>query len=129
MLSMYDQVLVADILKDMADASEKVKRRCSNFSCSDDFLADESSQIVLDSICMQLIAIGEAVKQVDKITDKSLFVHYPEVPWRSIAGMRDILSHHYFDLNAETVFGICEDNIDQLVEALKKINEKFFQDT
>ncbi len=125
---MYDQVLVADILKDMADASEKVKRRCSNFSCSDDFLADESSQIVLDSICMQLIAIGEAIKQIDKITDKSLFIHYPEVPWRSIAGVRDILSHHYFDLNAETVFGICEDNIEQLVEALKKINEKLNND-
>lgn len=129
MLSMYDydQGLVTDILEDMIDASKKVKRRCSNFSSSDDFLADEKSQIILDSICMQLIAIGEAVKQIDKITDKTLFVHYPEISWRNIAGVRDILSHHYFDLNAEIVFGICEDNMEQLIEVLNQINEELQQ--
>ena len=85
---MYDQALVVDILEDMITASEKVKRRYSNFNSSDDFLADESSQIVLDSICMQLIAIGEAVKQIDKITDSTLLTDYPEIPWRNIAGVR-----------------------------------------
>jgi len=118
---MYDKELLRDILEDMVDASEKVKRRCSKFNCSDDFLADEESQIVLDSICMQLIAIGEAVKQVDKITGSSLLVRYPEVSWRNVAGIRDVLSHHYFDLNAETVFGICQDDIEQLAKTLEKI--------
>ena len=121
---MYDRTLVVDILEDMIIAAEKVKRRCSNFNSSDDFLTDESSQIVLDSICMQLIAIGEAVKQIDKITDGTLLTDYPEIPWRNIAGVRDVLSHHYFDMNAETVFGICEDNIDQLIEILKKIDKR-----
>jgi len=59
---MYDQSLVIDILNDMIGASKKVKKRCLKFKSSDDFLVDETSQIMLDSVCMQLIAIGEAVK-------------------------------------------------------------------
>ena len=83
----------------------------------------EEGQVVLDSICMQLIAIGEAVKKVDKLTDKALLANYPEVNWRAVAAMRDILSHHYFDLNAETVYGVCEEEIGNLVAVLQNILE------
>ena len=83
---------------------------------------NEESQVLLDSICMQLIALGEAVKQIDKLIGRSLFEKYPEVSWRSIAGMRDILSHHYFDMNAETVYGVCEEEVDRLLLTLEKIH-------
>lgn len=115
---MYDAELLHDILDDMINAASRVKRRCGKFSSHDDFLRNEESQIVLDSICMQLIAIGEAVKQIDKLTDKTLLQQYSQIPWREIAGIRDVLSHHYFDVNAETVFGICEENIEPLIETL-----------
>jgi len=36
----------------------------------------------LDSICMQLIAIGEGFKNLDKVTDHSLLPRYPEVDWK-----------------------------------------------
>ncbi len=52
-----------------------------------------------------------------------LFVNYPRIPWKSIAGIRDILSHNYFDLNAQTVFGVCEENIKELKDALVDINK------
>lgn len=121
---MYDKQLLRDILEDMIEAVLKVQKRCSRFESSSAFLENEESQIVLDSICMQLIAIGEAVKKIDKITDKMLLSQYSEIPWRSIAGIRDVLSHHYFDLNAETVFGICEENIEPLLQVLRRIYEK-----
>ena len=56
----------------MIVAVEKIESRCSKVSCEDDFLDDEDGQILLDSICMLLIAVGEAVKQVDKITEKTV---------------------------------------------------------
>ena len=115
---MYDKTLVDDLLHEMLEASEKIVKRCMRASCVDDFMTEEG-QITLDSICMQLIAIGEAVKKIDSLTDKKLFEKYPQINWRAIAAMRDILSHHYFDLNAETVYGVCEEEISPLMETLK----------
>ena len=57
---------------------------------------------------MQLIAIGESVKNLDKVTNNSLLIHYPLVEWKQVMGMRDVLSHHYFDLDAELVFSVCK---------------------
>lgn len=118
---MYDKSLVLDILDDILIATKKIESRAKNIKSSDDFLENETSLILLDSICMQLIAIGQGIKDIDKITDKKLFVNYPTIPWRNIAGIRDILSHNYFNLNAETVFGILGKNIEELIEILEKI--------
>jgi len=118
---MYDKSLVLDILEDFIGATETIIYRCSKVNCMDDFLDDEEGQMLLDSICMLLIAIGESVKQIDKITNKKLLQKYPNVPWENVAGMRDILSHHYFDLNAETVYGLCKDHIQDLNNTLKQI--------
>ncbi len=120
---MYDKTLVIDILDDMINATQKIEHRCSKAKCIDDFLDDENAQILLDSICMLLIAIGEAVKQIDKITDKTLLKIYPQVEWKKIAAIRDILSHHYFDLNAETVYGLCKNHIPVLKNTLQKIHD------
>ncbi len=115
---MYDKRLVTDILEDMLHATQKIQYRCAKIHCVDDFLDNEEGQILLDSICMLLIALGEGVKQVDKITYKKLFSAYPQVEWKRVAGIRDVLSHHYFDLNAETVYGLCQKHIKRLEETL-----------
>ncbi len=104
-------------------ATEKIEQRCAKVNSVDDFLDTEEGQILLDSICMLLIAVGEAVKQIDKITDKTLLKNYPQVEWKKVAGIRDILSHHYFDLNAETVFGLCEKRIAVLKNTLQEIDD------
>jgi len=121
MLYMYDKNLVLDVLDDIITATNKIKSRTININSSDDFLEDESSLILLDSVCMQLIAIGQGIKDIDKITGKKLLLNYPSIPWRNIAGVRDVLSHNYFNLNAETVFGILGQNLDELTRALEKI--------
>lgn len=118
---MYNKSLLQDVLEDMITATQKVEQRCAKVNSIDDFLDTEEGQILLDSICMLLIAIGEAVKQVDKLTDKALLKNYPQVEWKRVAGIRDILSHHYFDLNAETVFGLCETKITILKKTLQEI--------
>lgn len=58
----------------------------------------------LDSICMLLIAIGESLKNLDKITDQSLLPLYPQIDWKRAKGMRDVISHHYFQVDAEIIF-------------------------
>jgi len=70
---------------------------------------------------MKLIATGESLKNIDKITHKELLKKYPNIEWTKIKGIRDILSHHYFDLDANIIFEICKEHIDNLIITLKQI--------
>jgi len=75
----------------------------------------------MDAICMMLIVIGESLKNLDKITGGTLLPKYPEVDWKKAKGMRDILTHHYVDINAEAVFYTCKEKIPALRETLQKM--------
>ena len=70
---------------------------------------------------MQLIAIGESLKNLDKITNKSLLPQYPHIDWKRAKGLRDIISHHYFDLNAEAIYEVCENQIETLAQTIEQI--------
>ena len=118
---MYDKEIILNLLENMVTATEKILHRNRNITSVDDYLKDDNSLMLLDSLCMQLIAIGEAVKKIDKETNRTLLKNYPQIPWREVAGMRDILSHHYFDLNAEVVFEVTTEHIAKLQRVLKEI--------
>ncbi len=70
---------------------------------------------------MQLIAIGESLKKVDTITDGRLLQQYPAIDWKKAKAMRDILSHHYFDLNAEAIYDVCETKIADMAQGVDRI--------
>ena len=73
---------------------------------------------------MKLTAIGESIKNLDKITNKELLVKYPEIPWKNVMGIRDIIVHHYFDVDADEIFRICKEDLPQLYEIIiRMINE------
>lgn len=118
---MYDRELVIEILEQVLIAAKRIERRFANIGREDDFLVSEEGIDKLDAICMMLIAIGENLKNLDKITGGSIFPQYPEMDWKGAKGMRDIISHHYFDLDAEVVFSICKDRIPGLIEVVMKM--------
>jgi len=120
---MYDKSLVADILGQIIDAVETVQKRCEFVQSQDDFIDTEAGQEKLDGICMKLIAVGESLKKIDTITEKKLLEQYPQIEWRKIKGIRDFISHHYFDLDAEVIFGICQNHIDILLATLKTMRD------
>jgi len=122
---MFDTELVDEILSQILTAAHRIERRSRDIFEPDDFLISDAGIDKLDAICMMLIAIGESLKNLDKITDGKFLVRFPEVDWKGAKGMRDIISHHYFDLNAEVVFSICKDRIPGLIETTMKM-KKFF---
>jgi uncharacterized protein with HEPN domain len=111
------QLMILSTLEDIQFSIELIMKRFEKIDRSDDFLADENGLEKLDGISMRLVAIGEGFKNIDKLTDKKLLPNYPKVNWKGVKGVRDILSHHYFDLDAETIFMICNSYLEELAVA------------
>lgn len=118
---MYDVELIREILCQILEAGKRIERRFSTVHSAEDFLATDEGLDRLDAICMMLIAIGESLKHLDKLTNGALLARYPGVDWKGAKGARDIISHHYFDLNAEAVFGICRNDIPTLTATIQRI--------
>src|SRR3989337_3188996 len=118
---MYDKELVIDILENIGWSINQIAKRFQTIGSVDDFIKDDNGLEKLDSICMQLINIGEALKQVDKVTDGKLLINYPGVDWKKAKGMRDIITHHYFDIDAETVFTVCSEHLPEMKSVLEII--------
>ncbi len=78
----------------------------------------------LESTCMLLIAIGEGLKGVDKLTDKQLLVQYPEIDWKGGMGIRDIIAHHYFDLDGEIVYSVVKTKLPDMLVTIRAILKK-----
>ena len=118
---MFDKLIAFHTLELIRDSLELIEKRCSDIYSVDDFLLSDSGMMKLDSVCMKLPAIGESIKNLDKITNKELLVKYPEIPWRNVMGIRDIIVHHYFDVDADEIFRICKEDIPQLYKVIIKI--------
>ena len=70
----------------------------------------EKQTITQDAVIRNLEIIGEAVKNLSAVTRE----HCPEVPWKQIAGLRDVLIHEYFGVRIESVWNVVEHRIPQL---------------
>ena len=118
---MFDKDLVQAILLQIDEAIGKITERTSHIHSSDYFTGTPEGVEKLDGIAMLFIAIGESLKNVDKITAGTLLSKYPEIDWTGVMGFRDIIAHHYFDIDAEQVFWICKHNLEPLSITIKKM--------
>lgn len=120
---MYDKELVLEVLGQIRTASQTILGRFESIKNVSDFTNSPAGREKLDSICMLLIAIGESLKKLDKITEGSLLPKYSQIDWKKAKGLRDIISHQYFDVNAEAIFDVCETKIKVLSDTITKIVE------
>jgi uncharacterized protein with HEPN domain len=76
-----------------------------------------STPLVQDAVIRRLEIIGEATKHVPKrMRDR-----YPDVPWRQIAGMRDILAHDYFGVILDNAWNVIERDLPALKTHMEEI--------
>ena len=118
---MFDYEIAMDSLQKIRHAITTIQERAAVVSTSNDFLCSPSGMLRLDAICMNLIALGEAVKGLDKQTAGELLVRYPEIHWSGVMRMRDKIAHHYFDIDTDVVFHTIEKDIPQMKEVVDKI--------
>lgn len=104
-----DAVSVLDMLK----AARKVVEYSTGLDESS-FIANSRDQ---DAILRQLTIIGEASKRVSQEFRTS----HPEVPWRRVAGFRDVVVHDYFKVDIEEVWRIVQGDVPALIEVIEPL--------
>lgn len=100
-------------LDDVVEASSRILEY-SNAMAFEDFV---SNKMAYDAILRNLEIIGEAAKNVPQ----EFREQYPDVEWRKMAGLRDVLAHGYFGLEDETLWNIVETQISPLLTQVSRI--------
>jgi uncharacterized protein with HEPN domain len=120
---MPDKAIIADKLQKMEESLQLLIDGTANINSVEELLANAEGMLKLKGICMGLLIIGEEVKNLDKHSENKLLPKYPQVPWNAVMKMRDIIAHHYFDVDAERVFDTLKNDIPPLLAVIKLIRE------
>jgi uncharacterized protein with HEPN domain len=97
-------------LDDILTSIGKIERYTANMT-REAFVADERT---FDAVAHNLQVLGEAVKNIpDDIRDR-----YPQIEWRKIAGLRDILAHAYFAIDDEILWDIVQTKLTELRDCI-----------
>jgi len=100
-------------LEDILDSIKKIESYTSQLSYNDFTM----NTLVVDAVVRNLEIIGEAVKKIPPEVKKK----YPEVEWKKIAGLRDILIHEYSGVNLYIVWDVVSNKLPQLKSSIQKI--------
>ena len=91
--------------------------RIRQFVAGMTFEAFVTDRRTCDAVIRNIEVIGEAAKNLpDDVIAKA-----PEIEWRKIRGMRDVLAHGYFDLDAKVVWSTATTKLDQLEKAVRDL--------
>lgn len=99
-------------LKHILDATQKIEKYVSVGEA--EFMETTHWQ---DAVMRQLEIIGEATKNISEETR----IKYSDVPWKRMAGMRDVLIHHYFGIDIPAVWEVTQKDIPELKVHISKI--------
>ena len=107
-----------DYLDHMLEAARQACAYAQGMS-KEEFLADKRTQ---QAVILNLILIGEEATKLLK-DDDAFADRYPQVPWRSMKGMRNRIAHGYFEINLDTVWETIQTALPSLIEQLPAIRE------
>ena len=76
-----------------------------------------SSSLLQDGVLRRIEIIGEAVKNFSDETKEK----HPDIPWKRIAGTRDVLTHEYFGVNLDRIWKTAEEDLPPLKKQMQNL--------
>lgn len=116
-----DKANLHELIKFIQESIALIKRRFEAIQTSDDFLENDEGIDRLDAISMRLQGIGEAIKNIDKRERDLLLKVADGLYWNKIIKTREILTHHYVDIDAQIIYEICHDKLAELEEKIQAL--------
>ena len=107
---------VTIFLSHILESIEKIGEFTEGIS-KKEFLESSKTQ---DAVIRRLEILGEAVKNIPQ----NFKTKYPQVPWRKIAGLRDVLIHEYFGVDLNLTFRIVKKDLPDLKKKILKIKKE-----
>ena len=89
----------------------------------DDFISNTSGMIVFRACGMSLQYITESFVKIRNLCGREFFNPYKSIPWDSVFGMRNFLSHEYGDVDTEGIFNTVKTNIPELLQVTEIIQQ------
>lgn len=89
----------------------------------DDFVSTTSGMIVFRACGMSLQYITECFVKIRNLCGREFFNPYKAIPWDSVFGMRNFLSHEYGDVDTEGIFNTVRTNIPELLQVSQTIRQ------
>lgn len=123
---MRDRPLLLELFLEIEEAIRRIERRFANIESAEDFLRDDAGLDRLDAIAMMLVSIGENLHRIMKLVDLEVFEKYPNINWVGVGGIRNLLAHDYFNIDAEEIYQICAEEIAPLKYAIQQIRYELF---
>lgn len=118
---MFDRSVIIGSLKNIEKTLSLILERTKLINDYNDFLSSPSGLIILDAVCMNLIAIGEGIKNLDKLTHSEYLNKYQSIYWPGVMKMRDKIAHHYFEVDAEIVYNTVKESIPELYTTIQQM--------
>jgi uncharacterized protein with HEPN domain len=105
---------IQERLTDISEAAERVIRAVAMLEQAEADGRDDEAQLAFDALLYRLVVIGEAVKALPE----DLRARQPQIPWREIARLRDLLAHHYYRVDARVIRRTVESPLTDLQRAV-----------
>ena len=103
-------------LEDMFQSMQRIEEYLGDL----DFKKFKMTHIVVDAVVRNFEIIGEASRKIPSDIQEE----YPEIPWRKMYGLRNLIAHEYFGIDYEMIWEIAKNNLPQNRKDLQKIIEK-----
>ena len=107
-------------LENIYDTIEQLIEWNSNVQSTESYYGSQGGMQLLAANCTLITAIGEGINRINRILPNFLQNNFPDVPWKSIIGMRNHIAHGYFELDADIVYEAVKNDIPPLGNTIKK---------